>query len=73
MDLCDHSQIRALLDDVGFRFSKARGQNFLTARWVPERIAAEAGLGPADGVVEIGTGVGCLTEQLAARAGRVLC
>lgn len=73
MDLCDHSQIRALLDDVGFRFSKARGQNFLTARWVPERIADEAGLGPADGVVEIGPGVGCLTEQLAARAGRVLC
>ena len=72
MDLCDHGQIRALLEDVGFHFSKARGQNFLTARWVPERIADEAGLGPEDGVVEIGPGVGCLTEQLARRAGAVL-
>ena len=72
MDLCDYGQMRALLADAGFHFSKAKGQNFLTAAWVPERIAAEAGLGPADGVVEIGPGVGCLTEQLARRAGRVL-
>ena len=72
MDLCDYGQMRALLADAGFHFSKAKGQNFLTASWVPERIAAEAGLGPADGVVEIGPGVGCLTEQLARRAGRVL-
>ena len=72
MDLCDYGQMRALLEQVGFRFSKAKGQNFLTAAWVPERIADMAELGPADGVVEIGPGVGCLTEQLARRAGRVL-
>ena len=72
MDLCDYNEMRALLADAGFRFSKSKGQNFLTARWVPERIADEADLGPGDGVVEIGPGVGCLTEQLAARAGRVL-
>ena len=72
MDLCDHSQMRALLAEAGFRFSKAKGQNFLTARWVPERIAEAADLGPGDGVVEIGPGVGCLTEQLAARAEKVL-
>ena len=72
MDLCDYGQMRGLLEQAGFRFSKAKGQNFLTARWVPERIADEAGLGPEDGVVEIGPGVGCLTEQLARRAGAVL-
>ena len=72
MDLCDLGQVRALLEQTGFRFSKAKGQNFLTASWVPERIADEAGLGPGDGVVEIGPGVGCLTERLAARAGKVL-
>ena len=73
MDLCDYSQMRALLQDAGFHFSKAKGQNFLTAAWVPERIADEAALSPDDGVVEIGPGVGCLTEQLARRAGQVLC
>ena len=72
MDLCDYNEMRALLADAGFRFSKSKGQNFLTARWVPERIADEADLGPGGGVVEIGPGVGCLTEQLAARAGKVL-
>ena len=72
MDLCDYNRMRALLEEAGFRFSKAKGQNFLTAAWVPARIADEAGLGPGDGVVEIGLGVGCLTEQLAARAGKVL-
>ncbi len=72
MDLCDYGQMRALLEDAGFRFSKAKGQNFLTAAWVPERIADEAGLGPGHGVVEIGPGVGCLTAQLARRAEQVL-
>lgn len=72
MDLCDHSQIRVLLSEAGFRFSKTKGQNFLTASWVPERIADEAKLGPDCGVVEIGPGVGCLTEQLSYRAERVL-
>ena len=73
MNLCDYNEMRPLLERAGFRFSKGKGQNFLTAAWVPERIADEAGLGPGSGVVEIGPGVGCLTERLAARAGRVLC
>ena len=72
MDLCNYNEMRALLADAGFRFSRAKGQNFLTASWVPERIAGEADLGPGDGVVEIGPGVGCLTQQLAGRAGKVL-
>lgn len=72
MDLCDHKQIQALLQNEGFRFSKARGQNFLTDRCVPERIADSCGLDRVTGVVEIGTGIGCLTEQLAVRAGKVL-
>lgn len=70
-DLTDHRQVTALLARHGFRFSKSMGQNFLTAAWVPERIADEAQLSPADGVLEIGPGVGCLTVQLARRAGRV--
>jgi len=73
MDLCNYREIQALLAATdGFRFSKAKGQNFLTARWVPERIAEESGLNRNTGVIEIGPGVGCLTEQLALRAGRVI-
>lgn len=72
LDLCDYKQIRGLLAAADFHFSKAKGQNFLIASWVPERIAAESGVGSGDGVVEIGPGVGCLTERLAERAERVL-
>lgn len=73
MDLCNYREIQDLLAATdGFRFSKAKGQNFLTARWVPERIAEESALDRETGVVEIGPGVGCLTEQLALRAGRVI-
>ena len=72
MDLCDYKQITALLSDVGFHFSKAKGQNFLTAAWVPERIAEASGADGDTGVVEIGPGVGCLTERLARRAAKVV-
>ena len=73
MDLCNYRDIQQLLAATdGFRFSRARGQNFLTARWVPERIAEESGVDENTGVVEIGPGVGCLTEQLALRAAKVI-
>ena len=71
MNLTDYNEIRALLTRHGFRFSKSLGQNFLTAAWVPERIAEEAGLDESTGVVEIGPGIGCLTAELARRAGKV--
>ncbi len=71
MVLTDYNDIRALLSRHGFRFSKALGQNFLTAAWVPARIAEEAGLDDNTGVVEIGPGIGCLTAELAKRAGKV--
>ena len=72
MDLTDYQQIRDLLSLHGFRFSKSMGQNFLTASWVPERIADAAALDASTGVLEIGPGIGCLTVQLSRRAGRVL-
>ena len=71
MILTDYNEIRALLARHGFRFSKSLGQNFLTAAWVPERIAEEAGPDENTGVVEIGPGIGCLTAELARRAGKV--
>ena len=71
MNLTDYRDITALLQRHGFRFSKSMAQNFLTAAWVPERIAAESGITAADGALEIGPGVGCLTAELAKTAGRV--
>ena len=72
MNLTDYSDIRGLLSRHGFHFSKSLGQNFLTAAWVPARIAESAGLDADTGVLEVGPGVGCLTEQLSLRAGKVL-
>jgi 16S rRNA (adenine1518-N6/adenine1519-N6)-dimethyltransferase len=72
MKLTDYNEIQELLKRHGFRFSKSMGQNFLIASWVPEQIAESAQLDRETAVLEIGPGVGCLTEQLALRAGRVL-
>ena len=72
MNLTDYNEIRALLARHTFRFSKSKGQNFLTAAWVPEDIAASADLDENTGVLEVGPGVGCLTRELSLRAGRVL-
>ena len=72
MNLTDYNEIRALLARHQFRFSKSKGQNFLTAAWVPEDIAASAGLDENTGVLEVGPGVGCLTQELSLRAGKVL-
>ena len=52
MNLTDYRDITALLQRHGFRFSKSMGQNFLTAAWVPQQIAAESGIMAADGALE---------------------
>ena len=71
LNVCDLNTMRPLLTREGFHFSKAKGQNFLTAAWVPERIALEAGIDRDTGVLEIGPGIGSLTQQLCLRAGKV--
>ncbi len=72
IDVCSIQEIRRLLAEYGFHFSKSKGQNFLTQRWVPERIVAESGIDAQSGVVEIGPGFGPLTQELCRRAGRVV-
>ena len=71
VNVCDIQVMKPLLQEHGFRFSKAKGQNFLIASWVPESIAREAGVDEKAGVLEIGPGIGPLTQQLCLRAGRV--
>lgn len=57
---------------AGVRPSKSRGQNFLTSGAVADRIVAAAELSESDPVVEIGPGLGILTEKIAARPLRSL-
>ena len=71
INVCDIQVMKPLLAEHGFHFSKAKGQNFLIARWVPEQIAEDAGVDETAGVLEIGPGIGPLTQQLALRAGKV--
>ena len=71
IDVCNIQVMKPLLAEHGFHFSKAKGQNFLIAGWVPQRIAEDAGVDETAGVLEIGPGIGPLTQQLALRAGKV--
>lgn len=71
MELCNYEDIRQLLSRHGFHFSKSMGQNFLIAEWVPQEMVARAGISSQDGVLEIGPGIGPLTQQLALCAGHV--
>ena len=72
MKLTDYQEIRALLSLHGFHFTKSLGQNFLTAAWVPDKIAEAAAPNRSTGVLEIGPGIGCLTVPLSRLAGRVV-
>ena len=69
--VCDLQVMKPLLSEHGFHFSKAKGQNFLIAPWVPQSIAEQAGVDETAGVLEIGPGIGPLTQQLCLRAGKV--
>ncbi len=63
VNVCDRAVMKPLLEDHGFHFSKAKGQNFLIAPWVPQSIAEQAGVDESAGVLEIGPGIGPLTQQ----------
>ena len=71
IQVCDIQVMKPMLSQHGFHFSKAKGQNFLIAPWVPESIAVESGVDETAGVLEIGPGIGPLTQQLCLRAGKV--
>jgi 16S rRNA (adenine1518-N6/adenine1519-N6)-dimethyltransferase len=59
------ARIRALLDEHGIAPRRALGQNFVIDPNTVRRIAALAGAGPGDHVLEVGPGLGSLTLALA--------
>lgn len=63
--------ISSLMEKYGFSFSKGLGQNFLINPSVAPRIAEMSGAAAGVGMIEIGTGFGVLTHELAKRAEKV--
>lgn len=61
-----------VLQKYDFHFRKKFGQNFLIDPHVLDRITEAAGIGKEDFVLEIGPGIGTLTQCLCERAGQVL-
>ncbi len=70
--LTDRGFIRELLERHGFTFSKSLGQNFLINPSVCPRMAEAAVQGDNVGVLEIGPGIGVLTNELLKRASKVV-
>lgn len=72
-DLSNIGVIQDVLRRHGFTFSKSLGQNFLVNPSVCPRMAEMCGADEETGVLEIGTGIGVLTAELAKRAKKVVC
>lgn len=72
MQLTDIGEIKRLFAAAGFSFNKSLGQNFLINPSVCPRIAEQGGCGTGVCALEIGTGVGVLTRELAARCDKVV-
>ena len=61
-----------ILKKYNFNFQKRFGQNFLIDTHILEKIVDEAGIDEDDCVLEIGPGIGTMTQYLCERAGRVI-
>lgn len=66
------SKLSEVLSRYGFRFTKSLGQNFLIDGNIVRKIADAAEVNENDNILEIGPGVGTMTEELALRAKKVL-
>ncbi|KRK99192.1 16S ribosomal RNA methyltransferase KsgA Dim1 family protein [Secundilactobacillus odoratitofui DSM 19909 = JCM 15043] len=66
------ARTQAIINRYGLNIKKSLGQNFLTDINILEHIVQAADLSPKDNVIEIGPGIGALTEFLAQNAHQVL-
>ena len=70
-NLTNINVIKGILEKHGFSFSKGLGQNFLINPDICPRIAEMGNARKGFGILEIGTGIGTLTAELAKRADKV--
>ena len=66
------NEMRTLLESRGIQLTKSLGQNFLHDGNQLRRIVSAADIVPTDRILEVGPGLGPLTELLVARAASVL-
>lgn len=71
-DIATPIRTRTILEKHGFSFKKSLGQNFLIDTNILHRIVDHAAVSEVTGAIEIGPGIGALTEQLAKRAKKVV-
>ncbi|MDA9472342.1 16S rRNA (adenine(1518)-N(6)/adenine(1519)-N(6))-dimethyltransferase RsmA [Enterococcus sp. 5H] len=71
-EIATPSRTKEILKKHGFSFKKSLGQNFLTEPNILRKIVETAGINLQTNVVEVGPGIGALTEQLAKNAAQVL-
>ncbi|HGC9642340.1 TPA: 16S rRNA (adenine(1518)-N(6)/adenine(1519)-N(6))-dimethyltransferase RsmA [Streptococcus agalactiae] len=72
MRIADKTVTRAILERHGFTFKKSFGQNFLTDTNILQKIVDTAEIDKGVNVIEIGPGIGALTEFLAENAAEVI-
>lgn len=70
--LCDIGEIKRIMESSGFSFSKALGQNFIVNPSVCPRMAENCGADKDCGVLEVGPGIGVLTNELCKVAKKVV-
>jgi len=66
------ARTKEILQKYGFSFKKSLGQNFLIDVNVLRNIIKHAGIDEKSGIIEVGPGIGALTEQLALHAKKVV-
>lgn len=66
------SRTREILKDFNFSFKKSLGQNFIIDVNILENMIEKSGITKTSGVIEVGPGIGALTEQLAIAAKKVV-
>ena len=71
-DIATPVRTKEILAKYGFSLKKSLGQNFLIDPNILRNIVSHAGLSEKTGVIEIGPGIGALTEHLARSAGKVV-
>ncbi|AEV17370.1 UNVERIFIED_ORG: dimethyladenosine transferase [Anoxybacillus amylolyticus] len=71
-DIATPRRTKEILERYGFSFKKSLGQNFLIDANILRKIVDVADISPDTGAIEIGPGIGALTEQLARRAKKVV-